>query len=101
MTGEVTPISQKATPATIDLGELARQGQFDISIKPAETEPDGRARRFREQITFVAAVSMTAVAFLACLGVLLFGHPSVEEQRWVQSALTLIMGAALGAAFKK
>jgi lipoprotein signal peptidase len=42
-----------------------------------------------------------AIVFLVCLAVLLFGHPSVDEQRWLQSAVTLILGAAVGAAFRK
>lgn len=39
---------------------------------------------------------MTAIIFLACLCILLFGHTSAEETRWVQSALTLILDAAVG-----
>lgn len=93
--------SQTSAPAKIDLNDLLRKGQFDVSIKLAENDQDARARRSKEQITFVLAVSMVGVVFLACLGDLLFGHPSVEEQRWVQSALTLILGAAIGASFKK
>jgi lysylphosphatidylglycerol synthetase-like protein (DUF2156 family) len=90
-----------AAPEKIDLNDLLRQGQFDISIKPAENEPDARARRFKEQLTFILAAAMTAVVFLVCLCILLFGHSSAEEQRWVQSALTLILGASVGAAFNK
>lgn len=91
----------KIAPRQIDLNDLLRQGQFDVSIKPAENEHDARVRRTRETITFVVAVAMIGIVFLACLAVLLFGHASVDEQRWLQSALTLILGAAVGAAFKK
>lgn len=90
-----------SAPAKIDLNDLLRQGQFDVSIKPAENEPDARVRRLKEQLTFILAASMTAVIFIVCLCILLFGHTSAEEQRWVQSALTLILGAAVGAAFNK
>lgn len=94
--------SNKPTPEKIDLNDLLRrQGQFDISIKPSENEQDARARRFREQLTFILAVAMTAIVFLVCLSILLFGHVSADEQRWIQSALTLILGAAAGAAFNK
>lgn len=90
-----------SAPEKIDLNDLLRQGQFDISIKPAENDQDARVRRFKEQCTFLVAVLMTGVVFLVCLGILLLGHPSADEQRWVQSALSLILGAAAGAAFNK
>lgn len=92
---------QGSAPEKIDLNDLLRQGQFEVSIKPAENEHDARARRFKEQLTYILAASMTAILFLVCLCILLFGHTSAEEQRWVQSALTLILGAAVGAAFNR
>jgi hypothetical protein len=88
-------------PERIDLNDLVRRGDVDVSIKSTESEGDARVRRFKEQLTFILAASMTAIVFLVCLCILLFGHPSAEEQRWVQSALTLILGVAAGAAFKK
>ena len=88
--------------ASIDLGDLlSSQGQLEISIRPTESKPDGQARRWKDQVTFTVSISMIGVVFLVCLAVLLFGHPSAEEQRWVQSALTLILGAVIGATFKK
>jgi hypothetical protein len=88
-------------PGQLDLNTLVHQGELEVSIKPAESENDGRARRLRETVTFLIAVGMVALVFLTCLGLLLFGHTSADEQRWLQSALTLIVGAAVGAAFKK
>jgi lipoprotein signal peptidase len=44
---------------------------------------------------------MVGIVFIVCLSALLFGHPSTDEQRWLQSAITLILGAAVGAAFRK
>jgi hypothetical protein len=99
MTGEGDP--KPAPPAQINLNDLLPPGQFDISIKPAESEADARVRRKREIVTFAVAVAMISVAFLTCLAILLLGKPSADEQRWLQSALSLILGAAAGAAFKK
>jgi hypothetical protein len=93
--------SQQTTPAKIDLNDLLRQGEFDVSIKPAENEQDARERRWRERIAFAVAVSMLGISFLVCLGILIFGHASVEEQRWLQSALSLILGGAVGSTLKK
>lgn len=88
-------------PGQLDLNKLVRQGDLQVSIKPPENEHDARARRTRETVTFAIAVGMVAIVFLLCLGVLILGDPSTDEQRWLQSALTLILGAAVGAAFKK
>ncbi len=90
-----------APPATIDLNELARKGHLDVSIKPAESELDGQARRWKDKVTFGLAVAMIGLVFVVCLCLLLFGQRSDDERRWLQSALTLILGAAVGAAFKK
>lgn len=90
-----------SAPAKIDLNQLVRPGEFEVSIKPAENEQDANVRRFKEKVTFILAAAMTAVIFFVCLGILLFGHPSAEEQRWVQSALTLILGAAVSAGLNK
>jgi len=95
----VTP--RQAMPATIDLNDLIHQGQFDLSIKPAESEPDAHARRFRDRLTFLVAVLIVGLLFITCLSVLLFGHPSAEWQHWAQSALSTISGAALLAAFNR
>ena len=93
--------TRQPPPAQINLNDLLRRGQLDVSIKPAENEHDARVRRTRETVTFAVAVVMISIVFLICLGILVFGVPSTEEQRWLQSALTLILGAAIGAAFKK
>jgi hypothetical protein len=92
---------QQGTPKWLDINGLVRKGELEVSIRSPENWHDARARRTREIITFATAVAMVAVVFLACLGILIFGYPSVEEQRWLQSALTLILGAAVGAAFKR
>ncbi len=94
-------VPHQVMPATIDLNDLIRQGQFDLSVKPAESKPDAQARRFRERITFLVAILIVGLVFVACLGVLLFGHPSTEGQYWAQSALSAISGAALLAAFNR
>lgn len=88
-------------PSQLDLNKLVGQGDLRVSIKPPENEHDARARRTRETVTFAIAIGMVAIVFLLCLGVLILGDPSTDEQRWLQSALTLILGAAVGAAFKK
>lgn len=88
-------------PARLDLNTLVHKGELEVSIKPPENEHDARARRLRELAAFALALVMVAAVFLACLGVLLWGHPDVDERRWLQSALTLMLGAAVGAAFKK
>lgn len=88
-------------PGQLDLNKLVHQGDLKVSINPPENADDGRARRTRETVGFLIAVGMVALVFLVCLSVLIFGHPSTDEQRWLQSALTLILGAAVGAAFKK
>ena len=88
-------------PSQLDLNKLVHKGDLEINIKPPENENDAQARRTRELITFVVAVTMVGLVFLTCLGVLIFGQTSIEEQRWLQSALTLILGAAVGAAFNK
>lgn len=92
---------KKPGSSQLDLNSLVHRGELEVSIKPTENEPDGRARRSRELVTFTVAVAMVAIVFLVCLAVLLFGHPAVDEQRWLQSAVTLILGAAVGAAFRK
>lgn len=92
---------RSGTPGQLDLNNLVHQGELKLSLKPPENAHDARARRTRDMVTFVVAVSMVAIVFLACLAVLLFGRVSADEQRWLQSALTLILGAAVGAAFKK
>jgi hypothetical protein len=99
MTGEGEGL--RGVPSQLDLNNLVHKGELEVSIKPAESEQDGRARRTRETATFVLALVMVAIIFLVCLGVLMFGQPSTDEQRWLQSALTLILGAAVGAAFRK
>ena len=96
------PGDKKPGPSgQLDLNNLVHRGELEVSIKPIENEHDGRARRSREMVTFTVAVTMVAIVFLTCSAVLLFGSPSVDEQRWLQSAVTLILGAAVGAAFKK
>jgi hypothetical protein len=90
---------QSVAPGQLDLNKLVHKGELEVSIKPPEH--DGRARRSRETAVFMFALTLVAVVFLVCLGALLFGHPSTDEQRWLQSALTLILGAAVGSAFRK
>ena len=68
---------------------------------PTKNQQEGHARRWREKVTFLTSLSMVGVVFLVCLAVLLLGHASAEEQRWVQSVLTFILGAATRATFKR
>jgi hypothetical protein len=91
----------RTIPATIDLNDLIQQGQFDLSIRPAESEPDAQARRFRDKTTYLVATYIVCLVFVACWGVLLFGHPSMEGQYTAFSALSAIAGAALTTAFNK
>jgi hypothetical protein len=100
LTGELPPQHQ-VMPATIDLNDLIRQGQFDLSIKPAESELDAQARRFRERITFLGAILIVGLVFVSCLGVLFFGHPPTESQHWIQLTLSPILTAALLTAFNR
>ena len=99
MAGQGDPPS--GAPSQLDLNNLVHKGELEINIKPPENEQDGNARRQRELITFYIAVAMVCLVFLGCLGALMFGHASADEQRWLQSALTLILGTAVGAAFNK
>ena len=52
-------------------------------------------------MTFLVAIGMVCVVFLVCVGVLVFENASAEEQRWLQSAVTLILGAAVGTTFRR
>ena len=68
--GEEDPRGLPA-PEKIDLNDLVRRGDVDVSIKSTESEGDARVRRFKEQLTFILAASMTAIVFLVCLSLLL------------------------------
>lgn len=86
--------------STVDFNAPPANHKVSLAIEKEETPEDASYRRWKDKVIFVAALAVLVIAFLSCLGVLLFGaQPADEKKIWagvLASILTGVLGYALG-----
>lgn len=73
---------------------------YETTLKPTEHPDDRRVRLVKELATFRVGLGILSFTCAASLYVGIFGA-TAEDRRWGQSVITLLVGGAVGFAFRK
>lgn len=89
-------------PGQLDLDQLVRRGTVELG---PDEHPDERAARLRreerrdqrEHALFYAALGGVSVLAVLCAWLVVFaGGVDLEQRRWAQTALTILVSGSVG-----
>lgn len=68
---------------------------LNVTMTPPETDADGRHRRRKDMILFVASLSFIAILALVAMWAA-FAAPDAKQREWGMGVLLLIVGGCIG-----
>jgi len=69
---------------------------WNLTIAPDENPADGKLRRFKDYVLFIAALIAVGVFLWICVGTVLDPNSSPDDKKWATALITGMSTALLG-----